>query len=119
MPQDYFVKLKTIEGGKFVAVRDVVNYVRGTESYRPSKTYRDLDFEYDASVTAVSGVLPDGTAFGAGTKLIRVPDNIEHEPPRQETFERQFHKFTDALDVELGFFWDDYVVCVTNDSNAA
>jgi hypothetical protein len=126
----YYVKLKPSAGGKLIKVTGIKTYAR-TEFTVPGEVYRD---EYtftpgtlDANAASpnynafldVPVIGPDGTAANAAPTNAHVkyiaPDNVVHVPPRQGTYARQAHVFSDDTPTVLGFFWDDFVVGVTDD----
>ena len=124
----YYVKLKPSAGGKLIPITGVNNYAR-TDQTIPGEVYRDeytftpgtLDGGSHAFVKAPvfgpdGGVVPTSTNPNTEVKYM-APDTVTHEPPRQSTYDRLAHIFSNDVGDELGFFWDDFVVGVTNDPN--
>ena len=131
----YYVKLKPSAGGKMLKVSAVETYVREAQTI-PGEVYRDLFPFTPGSFTQYSTTLPvgiqvmgsDGAAVTRtdtgggiyvwnGTIKTIAPDNVQHVAPRQSTYNRYAHIFKNSDNMVIGFFWDDFVVGVTDDQN--
>lgn len=123
----YYVKLKPSAGGKLIKVTGIETYAR-TDFTVPGEVYRDefsftpgtMTHEAVAAPTSipVAGVDGDAVTFSttfSGTIKTIAPDSVMHVAPRQGTYERQAHVFSDNTPTVLGFFWDEFVIGVTDD----
>lgn len=114
MATDYYVRLNGRGGYKREKVTGVVTYTQEIVADLPGNMYRDTGLAVLDPSRSESDVTPSETS-------IRSEDDVyNHTAPRQEQKDRYAHIFKDGTSptpIVLGFYWDDYVVGVTN-SNA-
>lgn len=112
-PTTYYVKLNGKGGFATVEITGVYSYSRVSSTNIPDYLYRDTGYvTTDVNYTNTSGV-------NANSPLAE-DDIYTHTAPRQATKDRYAHVFVDntaGTPLVCGFFWDDYVLGVTN-SNA-
>lgn len=107
----YYIKLTANAGGRLMTVTGVETYTRGAETVH-GDNYRDI-FR-DAGGTGYMATPDAGSAAGSAQKN-RVSDDImQTAGDKQFTRSRDYHLFSNSTGGVLGFFWDDFVVAVSN-----